>query len=150
MWIFVNDRFVPRDQAKISVFDHGFLYGDGVFETLRSYRGHLFLWKRHLARLRQSCALIGLELPIPEEQWPVLLGEALLRNHLTDASIRISISRGEGELGLDPSLCRHPTIVIMAKPVTPYSPILRNEGVVVAMATLVGILMQLNHLRSNR
>ena len=56
MWIFLNDTFVPQEQAKISVFDHGFLYGDGVFETLRSYKGRVLLWERHLARLRQSCA----------------------------------------------------------------------------------------------
>ena len=135
MWIFLNDTFVPQEQAKISVFDHGFLYGDGVFETLRSYKGRVFLWERHLDRLRQSCALIGLELPIPNEQWPALLGETLYRNRLTDASIRISISRGEGALGLDPSLCSHPTIVIMAKSVTPYSAALRNEGVPLAIAS---------------
>ena len=134
MWIFLNDAFVPQEHAKISVFDHGFLYGDGVFETLRSYKGRVFLWERHLARLRQSCALIGLELPIPTEKWPALLGETLHRNHLTDASIRISISRGEGALGLDPSLCPHPTIVIMAKSITPYPPSLRNEGVQLAIA----------------
>ena len=136
MWIFLNDTFVPQEQAKVSVFDHGFLYGDGVFETLRAYHGRLLHWEKHLVRLRQSCALIGLDLPIPEKQWPALLGETLHRNHLTDASIRISISRGEGQLGLDPSLCPHPTIVIMAKSITPYPLSLRNEGVDLAIANV--------------
>ena len=136
MWIYLNDTFVPQEQAKVSVFDHGFLYGDGVFETLRTFQGRLFHWEKHLVRLRQSCALIGLELPIPEEQWPALVGETLHRNDLTDASIRISISRGEGQLGLDPSLCPHPTIVIMAKSMTPYPPSLRKEGVELVVANV--------------
>ena len=129
MWTFLNDSFVHEDQAKISVFDHGFLYGDGVYETLRVYHGKIFLLERHVARLRQSCQLIGLELPIPEKQWPALVGETLRRNHLAEASVRITISRGRGELGLDPSLCPRPTIVIMARPFRPYPPSFKKEGV---------------------
>jgi len=129
MWIFLNDTFVPEGQARISVFDHGFLYGDGVYETLRAYHGQFFLLERHLVRLRQSCQLIGLELPIPEKQWPVLLEETLRRNELTDAAVRITISRGKGDFGLDPSLCPRPTMVIMAKPFRPYPPSLKTEGV---------------------
>ena len=129
MWIFLNDTFVPEDQARISVFDHGFLYGDGVYETLRAYRGKFFLLERHLVRLRQSCQLIGLDLPIRDEQWPVLLVETLRRNELTDAAVRITISRGKGDFGLDPSLCSRPTMVIMAKPFRPYPPSKKKEGV---------------------
>jgi branched-chain amino acid aminotransferase len=129
MWIFLNDGFVPEDQASISVFDHGFLYGDGVYETLRAYHGQFFLLERHLVRLRQSCLLIGLNLPIPEKQWPALLGETLRRNELTDGAVRITISRGKGDFGLDPSLCSRPTIVIMAKPFRPYPPSLKKEGI---------------------
>ena len=129
MWIFLNDRFVQREQATISVFDHGFLYGDGVYETLRVYNGLVLLLERHLARLRQSCDLIGLDFPIQEHKWPFLLREVLRRNDLTNASVRITISRGEGEIGLDPSLCPHPTIVVMAKPFTRYPPSLGQQGV---------------------
>jgi len=129
MWIFLNDTFVQQEQARISVFDHGFLYGDGVYETLRAYHGKFFLLERHVARLRQSCQLIGLVLPMPELQWSALLGETLRRNELTEASVRITISRGEGDLGLDPSLCSRPTIVILAKPFRPYPPSLKKDGV---------------------
>ena len=129
MWIFLNDSFVPEDKAKISVFDHGLLYGDGVYETLRAYHGQFFLLERHIARLYQSCQLIGLDLPLGEQQWPGLLGEALRRNELTEAAVRITISRGEGGLGLDPSLCPRPTIVIMAIPFRPYPPSVKKVGI---------------------
>jgi len=129
MWIFLNDTFVPEDQANISVFDHGFLYGDGVYETLRAYHGQFFLLERHLVRLRQSCQLIGLDLPIRDKQLPVLLEETLHRNELTDAAVRITISRGKGDFGLDPSFCSRPTMVIMAKPFRPYPSSMKKEGI---------------------
>lgn len=140
MWIFLNDRFVPREKALVSVFDHGFLYGDGIYETLRAYRGRFFGLPRHLARLRRSGSLIGLELPIPEKDWPALLREALERNGLgasqaqsADAYVRITITRGEGEIGLDPALCPRPTAIVMATPLPPYSPDLFRDGVRLAI-----------------
>jgi len=136
MWIFLNNRFVPREEARISVFDHGFLYGDGVYETLRIYHGQFLLLERHLDRLRHSCDQIDLLLPIAKEQWPSLLTELLRRNQLLEASIRITISRGEGELGLEPSLCAHPTVVVLAKPFAPYPNVLKKEGI---RLELVGI-----------
>jgi len=136
MWIFLNNRFVTREEAQISVFDHGFLYGDGVYETLKVYHGQFLLLERHLTRLRHSCEQIELVLPIAEEQWPSLLTELLQRNQLLDASIRITISRGEGELGLEPSLCSHPTVVVLAKPFVPYPAVLKTEGI---RLELVGI-----------
>jgi branched-chain amino acid aminotransferase len=129
MWVFLNDRFVEKAQARISVFDHGFLYGDGVYETVRAYQGRIFLLTRHLARLRQSCELIGLALPVKEEDWISIMSGILTRNYLTDAGIRLTISRGEGELGIDPDLCSHPTVVVLAKPFVAYPDHLRAEGV---------------------
>lgn len=136
MWVYLNDRFVDSKEAVVSVFDHGFLYGDGIYETLRAYGGRIFMLQQHLARLRRSGRLIGLELPIPEKDWPALLNEALDRNELRpgrnrldDAYLRITVSRGEGEIGLDPALCPRPTVVILAKPLTPYPPHLFREGV---------------------
>ena len=76
MWVFLNDRFVRKEEALVSVFDHGFLYGDGVYETLRSYGSRIFMRDQHLARLRRSAEAIGLDIPIPESQWPELLHEA--------------------------------------------------------------------------
>jgi len=133
MWIYLNDRFVDRKEALVSVFDHGFLYGDGVYETLRTYDGRFFMLGPHLARLRRSARLIGLSIPIPEADWPALLRDAVERNNLADAHLRITISRGEGDLGLDPALCARPTVVIMAKPIARYPAHLFEEGVHLAI-----------------
>ena len=136
MWVYLNDRFVDQKEAVVSVFDHGFLYGDGVYETLRSYGGRFFMLQAHLARLQRSARLIGLELPIPLDEWPPLLRETLARNELRDAHLRITVSRGEGELGLDPALCRQPTLVIIARPLVRYPDRLYEEGVGLAIATV--------------
>ncbi len=136
-WIYLNDRFVTREHARISVFDHGFLYGDGVFETLRAYEGRLFQVTKHIKRLRGSCERIGLTLPMSEAQWPKLLAETLRRNQLSDASLRITISRGEGEIGLDPALCPRPTIVILARSYKPYSSEIRENGVSLALVNVL-------------
>lgn len=143
MWIFLNDRFVPREEAVVSVFDHGFLYGDGIYETLRSYRGRFFGLQRHVTRLGRSGSLIGLELPIPAKDWPSLLREALDRNGLgpshaqtADAYVRITVTRGEGEIGLDPALCPRPTVVVIAKPLSAYSPDLFRDGVRLAIVQI--------------
>ena len=123
MWIYLNDRFVKEEEAVVSVFDHGFLYGDGVYETIRSYGSRIFMRDQHLARLRRSADAIGLTIPIPEQRWPTLLHEAMTRNDVgqerTDAYLRITISRGAGDIGLDPALCPTPTVVIMTKPLHP-------------------------------
>src|SRR2546428_6779062 len=133
MWIFLNDNFVDRKEAVVSVFDHGYLYGDGIYETLRAYAGRIFMLQQHLAGLRRSGRLIGLDLPIPEKDWPALLSAAISRNGLTDAYLRITISRGEGEIGLDPALCPRPTAVILAKPFAPYPSHLFQDGVSLAI-----------------
>ncbi|WP_447979175.1 aminotransferase class IV [Candidatus Nitrospira bockiana] len=122
IWVFLNDRFVRSEDARISVFDHGFLYGDGVYETMRAYGGRIFLLHRHLERLERSAKLIGLDLPIPDQPWSLLLHDLLTRNTLDDAYIRVTVSRGPGRLGLDPHLCSKPTLVILALPL-PSSPV---------------------------
>ncbi|MFQ5991394.1 MAG: aminotransferase class IV [Nitrospiraceae bacterium] len=129
MWIYLNDRFVRKEDAVVSVFDHGLLYGDGVYETLRSYGGLIFMLQEHVARLRRSAELIGLDLPLGDKDWPALLREALRRNTLDDAYLRITVSRGAGEIGLDPALCKEPTTIVMALPLKPYSRALYDEGV---------------------
>ena len=105
----------------VSVFDHGFLYGDGVYETIRSYGGKIFMRDQHLARLHRSAEAIGLA--IPKRDWPTLLHESMARNDVgndqTDAYIRITISRGIGDIGLDPGLCPTPTVVIMTRALKP-------------------------------
>jgi branched-chain amino acid aminotransferase len=138
MWIFLNNRFVKQEDALVSVFDHGFLYGDGVYETIRSYGNRIFMRDQHLARLRRSADAIGLAIPIPEKDWPGLLHEAMERNGVghdgSDAYLRITISRGVGEIGLDPALCLTPTVVIMAKPLHPPARQQYEQGVSVIVA----------------
>lgn len=129
MWVYVNGRFVTEEEATISVFDHGFLYGDGVYETLRTYQGKPFLLNRHLARLRRSCELIGLNSPLRDEEWSPILAELLHRNHLVDAGFRLTVSRGVGEMGIDPGLCLRPTVIVMTKALSPYSNEMREQGV---------------------
>ncbi|BFU94234.1 MAG: putative Aminodeoxychorismate lyase [Nitrospira sp.] len=133
MWIYLNDRFVEAANAVISVFDHGLLYGDGVYETIRSYKRKIFMRDQHLARLRRSADAIGLRVPVPESDWPVLLQEAMQRNDVgnerTDAYIRITISRGVGDIGLDPALCPTPTVIVMTKPLSPPPPHHYQNGV---------------------
>lgn len=129
MWVFLNGQFVKDDQALISVFDHGFLYGDGVFETLRAYGKRIFLLDRHLARLYRSCELVGLIPSIPEEKFSSFLAEVLHRNNLTDALLRITISRGVAPTGLDGLSGVSPTTVIFARPLPNYPKDFWRQGV---------------------
>jgi len=138
MWVFLNDRFVPKEEAVVSVFDHGFLYGDGVYETLRSYGARIFMRDQHLARLRRSAEAIGLTIPIPDAQWRELLHESMRRNEVgndhVDAYLRITVSRGEGEIGLDPALCPRSTVVIMTKALHPSAAFLSRDGISLTVA----------------
>jgi branched-chain amino acid aminotransferase len=139
MWIYLNNRFVTDEEAVVSVFDHGFLYGDGVYETLRSYGPRIFMRDEHVSRLFRSASAIGLTVPIPEKNWEDILQEAMRRNdvgtHLRDAYLRITVSRGAGDIGLDPALCSSPTVVVMAKPLVPPASHLYETGVSVIVAS---------------
>ena len=139
MWIYLNDKFVPQAEATVSVFDHGFLYGDGVYETIRSYGSRIFMLDLHLARLHRSAEAIGLTIPIPLPCWPNLLHESMTRNDVghdrQDAYLRITISRGVGDIGLDPALCPTPTVVIITKPLIPPPVALYDNGVALIIAT---------------
>ena len=134
MWVYLNDKFVPTEEAVVSVFDHGFLYGDGVFETMRAYRGKVFLLTDHLARLERSASALALSLPVRRERLADLMREALTRNQLQDAYLRVTVSRGPGEIGLDPALCKTPTLVIIARPFQPYPDSFYARGVSVMIA----------------
>ena len=112
-YIYIDGQWTPRDQAKVSVFDHGFLYGDGIFEGIRAYNGHIFRLKEHLERLYRSASLIELTIPIAIKKMADLLNESLKRNKLTDAYIRLLVSRGVGDLGLDIKACPTPSVIII-------------------------------------
>ena len=117
MWVYLNDQFVEDDQARVSVFDRGFLFGDGVFETIRVYDSRLLFLNRHLQRLRQSCEWLGLSLPTSQPNWETLLQELIERNNLSHSMIRITLSRGVGGLGPDPFGCSNSTVVIFPRPI---------------------------------
>ncbi len=133
MLVYLNGRFVPKEEATVSVFDHGFLYGDGIYETMRAYNGRFFLLERHLARLRCSADAVFLTLPMPIDKISAVLYESLTVNRLDEAYVRLHISRGPGEIGLDPGLCPDPTVVIVAKPFKAYPPEYYDRGVSVSI-----------------
>ena len=113
--VYLNGRFVPEAEATISVYDHGFLYGDGVFEGIRAYNGRIFRLKEHVDRLYESAKAIALEIPMPKEEMAELLLESCRVNGLHDAYLRPIVARGVGDLGLDPRKCKHATVVIIAR-----------------------------------
>jgi branched-chain amino acid aminotransferase len=133
MQIYINGSFYTREEAKVSVFDHGYLYGDGIYETLRSYDGYVFKLIEHLARLKQSADMMGLTLLLDEDGVKRAIYDTLSRNGLKDAYIRLSISRGPGEIGLDPELCPTPTLVIIAKQFFDYRREFYQDGVKIAV-----------------
>jgi branched-chain amino acid aminotransferase len=135
MLVYLNGRFVPKEQAAISVFDHGFLYGDGIYETMRAYNGSFFLLNRHLARLRYSADAVSLTLPMSLDEIGAALHKTITVNRLGNAYVRLHISRGPGEIGLDPGLCPEPTMVIIAKPFKAYPLEYYDRGVSVAIVT---------------
>lgn len=112
--IFLNNKLVPKKKALISVFDHGFLYGDGIYETLRVYKGIIFKMDEHIDRLYRSAEMIGLTIPRKPEEIRKAVYKTLVSNGHKEAVVRITISRGAGPLGLDPSLCPKPTFVIIS------------------------------------
>ncbi len=103
--IYLNGDFVPKEEAKVSVFDHGLLYGDGVFEGIRSYNGRVFRLDEHLQRLYDSAKVIRLIIPLSIKEMEEKILETLRRNELRDAYIRAVVTRGPGDLGLDPDKC---------------------------------------------
>ncbi|MFB3766058.1 MAG: branched-chain-amino-acid transaminase [Methanotrichaceae archaeon] len=112
--IYINGKFVPSEEAAVSVFDHGLLYGDGVFEGIRAYNGRVFRLKEHVKRLFDSAQAILLCIPISQEEMGEIILETLRKNNLKDAYIRPIVTRGTGDLGLDPNKCSVPTIIVMA------------------------------------
>lgn len=126
--IFLDGKWVPKNEAKISVFDHGLLYGDGVFEGIRSYGGLVFKLKEHLKRLWESAHTLMLEIPLSEMEMEKAIVETLRRNHLKDAYIRVVVTRGVGDLGLDPAKCKRATVFIITDKITLYPESLYRQG----------------------
>lgn len=113
--IYSNGEYVPKSQATTSLYDHGFLYGDGVFEGIRAYNGRVFKLDEHIDRLYDSATAIALKIPMSKEEMKEAILETLQKNNLTDAYIRPIVSRGVGDLGLDPRQCPTPNIYIITQ-----------------------------------
>ena len=124
--VYLNGALIPRSQAVISVTDYGFLYGFGLFETMRAYHGQVFRLERHLRRLTRSAEILGLAEGIPDLTGAVR--ETIRVNRLSDARIRITVSIGEGGMIPDPGTCRKPTVLILAGPYQPHSEPVYERG----------------------
>lgn len=118
--VYLNGDFVPAEEAKVSIFDHGLLYGDGVFEGIRSYNGRVFRLDEHLQRLYDSAKAIRLVVPLSPEEMKENILETLRRNNLHDAYIRPVVTRGPGDLGLDPDKCKQAFVFIIVGEITLY------------------------------
>ena len=133
MYIFLNKKIVPEAEAVVSVYDHGFLYGDGIYETMRAYNGVVFMIEKHLERLDRSASLTQLDVPDTG-----FITDAVQRtleaNKLSNAYIRVTVSRGKGPVGLDPALCKEPTFVVIAEPFREYPEQLYTNGVKLVIA----------------
>lgn len=114
--VYIDGKFVPREKAVVSVFDHGFLYGDGVFEGIRAYNGRVFKLEEHIDRLFDSGQAICLKSPLSKEKMAEVVLQTLRKNNLKNGYIRLIISRGEGEMGLDPRTCKNPSVVCITLP----------------------------------
>lgn len=114
--VYANGDFVPQDQAVTSIYDHGFLYGDGVFEGIRAYNGRVFRLDEHIDRLYDSAMAIMLDIPLSKDEMKQAILETIRVNDLVDAYIRPIVSRGIGDLGLDPRKCPVPNVFIICQP----------------------------------
>ncbi len=119
MKAFLQNRIVNGKQARISIFDHGFLYGDGIYETVRAYDDHIFHWPDHYKRLKQSASRIALKCPWSSDFLLRGVIQVLKANHVPSGSVRITVARGPGPLGLDPSVCPKPTLAMILHPERP-------------------------------
>lgn len=137
-WVFLNGEFVPREQAHVHIYDHGFLYGDGAFEGIRSYNGRAFKLKEHIERLYNSLKALWIEMPYGPDQFAANVNELLRRNEVTDGYIRVTVTRGV-LLGLDPkNLKTPPTVVISTDKLSLYPQSMYENGLeVVTVATRV-------------
>jgi branched-chain amino acid aminotransferase len=133
----INGQLFDKEDAKISVYDHGLLYGDGVFEGMRTYSGRVFKLAEHLDRLYESARAIGLTIPIDKSEMSDQVRRTLEVNKLSDAYIRLVVTRGSGSLGLDPNRCSNPQVIIITDHIALYPPERYRDGMeIVTAATM--------------
>lgn len=137
MKIYMSGNMVDESEAKVSVFDHGLLYGDGVFEGIRAYHGKVFLLDEHVDRLFDSAKAIALDIQMTREEMAQAVVDTCAANNMTSGYIRLVVTRGVGTLGLNPYLCKKPEIIIIAAAIQLYPPELYETGMrVVTVGTV--------------
>lgn len=135
--VYVDGEWLPKSRASVSVFDHGLLYGDGVFEGIRVYDGVIFQFKEHRDRLYSSAKSIRLQIPLAPEDMTKAVVETLKRNGLKDAYIRLVVTRGVGDLGVDPRRCRKPSVIIITENIDPsYGIVAKQKGISVIISSV--------------
>jgi len=127
--VYVDGEYYPKSQAKVSVFDHGLLYGDGIFEGIRAYSGSVFKLKEHIDRLYRSAHMIMLQIPMTKEEITKAVLDTLRRNNLKDSYIRLVVTRGIGDLGLNPKKCSRPTVIVIADTIALHKGGAKENGV---------------------
>ena len=135
--VYINGKFYAKEDAKVSVYDHGLLYGDGVFEGIRSYSGKVFRIEEHVERLYQSARAIMLEIPMTAEKLAEDIYETLRRNNFTDAYIRLVVTRGAGSLGLDPFRTSDPQVIIITDKIALYPAEYYEKGLELITASTI-------------
>jgi branched-chain amino acid aminotransferase len=142
MLVYLNGKLVPKEEAKVSVFDHGVLYGDGVFEGIRVYEGNIFRLREHVLRLFESAKTIDMDIGMTVEEVERATAGTVAANGMRDAYIRLVITRGEGDLGIDPDKCAEPTVFIIVSTIALYPPEMYEQGIPLATASTRRIPMQ--------
>jgi branched-chain amino acid aminotransferase len=127
--VYMDGKYYPKSKAKVSVYDHGLLYGDGVFEGIRAYNGIVFKLNEHIERLYRSARVIMLEIQQSKEEMASAVLETLQRNNMRDAYIRLVVTRGVGDLGLDPRKCGKPTVIIITDVIKLHGSEAKEKGV---------------------
>ena len=133
--VYIDGTLYPKSEAKISVYDHGLLYGDGVFEGIRVYSGRIFRLKEHLDRLHESAAGIMLRIPLSREELEQAVLDTVKANGMKDAYIRLVVTRGEGDLGLDPAKCPESSIIIIVDGIQLYDEKFYQQGIEIITAS---------------
>lgn len=132
--VYINGKLFDKSEARVSVFDHGLLYGDGVFEGIRAYSGRVFRLQQHVDRLFESAKGIHLEIPMTRAAMADAIKQTLATNKLTDAYIRVVVTRGAGSLGLDPRKTTDPQVIIITDKIALYPPELYEHGLKIITA----------------
>jgi branched-chain amino acid aminotransferase len=135
--VWIDGKLVDKSEAKVSVYDHGLLYGDGVFEGIRVYSGKIFECEAHLDRLWNSAKAIRLQIPVSRDEITRAMYETVKANNFTDCYIRLVVTRGMGDLGLDPKKCSKPTVFVISDTIAVYPKEMYEKGIAVITASVI-------------